>query len=348
MAVDLTSTYGIWLVSLFLETILYGCGLLQAWLYFQWYQNDHWGIRSMVSVMWSKFFPNIEEMVPKGHTAGWIDQNFHYHQAQLSLTYLSEFLVQMYFATCIYRLNKAAKILPALVAALALTQLIQDVVITKLGSFTNLAETAPTYALQSAATLACDLLITGSLLYRLNNSKTELSFRATNSMLDRLMINAVNRGGLTALAAALNLFLFVALPNTLWFLIGLFLSSKLYMNSALASLNSRQYIRDQFSNTTIHDDWRVMDTFQARTSTQPAAAPGRAIQTFIQEDGANSEEHLDTKKKQLVSDEIRSRARPAVAAPLGARLKPHFCIAPNRIKLGTWTTVRAQSGLTWR
>jgi hypothetical protein len=34
MASPLDSTYGAWLVALFLETFLYGIGALQTWLYF--------------------------------------------------------------------------------------------------------------------------------------------------------------------------------------------------------------------------------------------------------------------------------------------------------------------------
>ncbi|PPR01334.1 hypothetical protein CVT24_006336 [Panaeolus cyanescens] len=168
----------------------------------------------------------------------------------------------------------------------------------------------PTHALQSTATLVCDLLITGSLLSRLNSTKTGI--KATNTMLDKLMINAVNRGGLTALAAALNLFLFVALPNSLWFLIGLFLSSKLYMNSALAFLNSRRHLRNQFRNVTLNEEWRAMETLnfrRAETSSQKStiniSMSGRAMDVItMQESEARSEEIFDTKKRQLVTETV--------------------------------------------
>lgn len=39
------STDGAWLVALFLETILYGIGLLQTWLYFRWAVKDGWSIK---------------------------------------------------------------------------------------------------------------------------------------------------------------------------------------------------------------------------------------------------------------------------------------------------------------
>lgn len=47
MASPLDSTYGVWLVSLFLETLLYGMGLLQTWLYFAGRPTD------LASVKWT-------------------------------------------------------------------------------------------------------------------------------------------------------------------------------------------------------------------------------------------------------------------------------------------------------
>ncbi|KAF9043335.1 hypothetical protein BJ165DRAFT_1405659 [Panaeolus papilionaceus] len=51
----------VWFVALFLETLfqlyqlpplsLYGCGLLQAWIYFQRCGRDHWRLKVMVAVV---------------------------------------------------------------------------------------------------------------------------------------------------------------------------------------------------------------------------------------------------------------------------------------------------------
>lgn len=46
----MASTYGSWLISLFLETILYGIGILQIWLFFQWSHKDGWSIKLPVSL----------------------------------------------------------------------------------------------------------------------------------------------------------------------------------------------------------------------------------------------------------------------------------------------------------
>ncbi|KAK7053744.1 hypothetical protein R3P38DRAFT_1465815 [Favolaschia claudopus] len=66
----------------------------------------------------------------------------------------------------------------------------------------------------------------------------------TNSMMDLLIQDAISRGVLTALSSGINMVLFLVLPDTLWFFLGLAPSSKLYMNSMLATLNRRQHLRE--------------------------------------------------------------------------------------------------------
>ncbi|TFK37070.1 hypothetical protein BDQ12DRAFT_221129 [Crucibulum laeve] len=252
MASPLDSTYGIWLVALFLETILYGCGLLQTWLYFHWYSKDHWGIKSMVIAL--VVFETLQITLFFASTYICLIDNFGNFpalliinwedSAQLMAGYLSAFIVQMYFAYCIYALDKKKLVAPLLIVTLALLEIgaaiTQTVKTVQLGSFILLDSTKAITSLQSGAAVACDIVITFSLVNTLDNHKTGI--KSTNSMLNMLMINAINRGMLTAVCAALNLILFLALPGQFYFFVGLLLSSKLYMNSALATLNTRQHI----------------------------------------------------------------------------------------------------------
>jgi len=176
---------------------------------------------------------------------------------QLLALYLSAFTVQLYFAYCLYILNREQRFAPILIVVLALTSIgagVGQTVVTFTGTKSILhfqvSPSKVSYILQSAASLACDIAITVSLLCNLGGYKDEDLPDATNNMLDKLMVIAINRGVLTALCAAINIILFFSIPNTFWFFIGILLSGKLYMNSALASLNSRQYITESaFSGT---------------------------------------------------------------------------------------------------
>ncbi|KAK0487767.1 hypothetical protein IW261DRAFT_1415388 [Armillaria novae-zelandiae] len=70
-------------------------------------------------------------------------------------------------------------------------------------------------SLQAAATAACDLLITATLCWILNKKRTGI--KTTDTLLDNLIILAINRGAVTSLAALFNLILFVWRPEAMIF-----------------------------------------------------------------------------------------------------------------------------------
>ncbi|KAF8961612.1 hypothetical protein BDZ97DRAFT_1191886 [Flammula alnicola] len=229
MGSPLDSTFGFWLVSTWLQTLLQGCGMLQAMVV------TLAVIETFQIVIWFQitYFYFIDGF---GNVPGLFLIHWRVIPAQLFATYLSAYIVQMYFAYCIYVLDRKNKIIPGIIAVLALTQiasgLAQTIITLRLTSFTRLDSTKPIIT-QAASALLCDIMITVSLVRSLRKHKGNV--KSTNSLLNSLVINAVNRGILTAMCAALNLILFVALPGTFYFFIGLEMSGKLYMNSAMAT-----------------------------------------------------------------------------------------------------------------
>ncbi|KAJ7892021.1 hypothetical protein B0H13DRAFT_2340324 [Mycena leptocephala] len=113
----------------------------------------------------------------------------------------------------------------------------------KLRSFLKLDETKPITTVQSAASLACDIFITIYLCLILTTQEGEMM--KTNSMMDMLIYDANNHGTLTALSSGVNMVLFLALPDTFWFFLGL--APCMDMNSMLATLNTRQRIRNKIA-----------------------------------------------------------------------------------------------------
>ncbi|PPQ86136.1 hypothetical protein CVT25_002767 [Psilocybe cyanescens] len=190
---------------------------------------------------------------------------------QLLGTFLSAFIVQMYFGYCIYVLDHNNKIVPGIIVVLALTQigsgLAQVIITTRLESFENLDNTKPTSTLQAASTFLCDIIITTTLVLRLSKHKSNI--KSTNNILTTLIINAVNRGVLTSACALVYIILFFARPNTFYFFIPLELSGKLYMNSALATLNSRQHTMEKAHSS---DTMDLNFTSASRVSRNTGAA----------------------------------------------------------------------------
>ncbi|KAJ6616983.1 hypothetical protein B0H10DRAFT_2035064 [Mycena sp. CBHHK59/15] len=255
----LDATYGPWLISLFLETILYGMGALQCWLYFQWWPADGISIKAPVHVVLaletiqivfffrSSYFRFVERFGIPQTDLIWSDS------LQLLANYLSAFTVQMYFASRIYRLTKQHMTYKAsragiyTVMGLAVTQLsagiAQTIMSYKIRSYEKLDSTKVITTLQTAASLACDIVITVYLCVYLQHHKNGMP--KTTTMLNTLIVNAINRGMLTAACSCGTTILFLVKPNTFYFFLTLAPSSKLYMNSMLATLNTRQYIRNK-------------------------------------------------------------------------------------------------------
>ncbi|KAJ7499664.1 hypothetical protein FB451DRAFT_1385348 [Mycena latifolia] len=271
------STYGPWLISLFLETLLFGVGALQVGLYFRWYPKDNWRIKLFVFLV--VFFETTQITFFYRSTHYRFVQKFGVLQndliwsdsLQLLANYLSQFTVQMclpslcaenqalifssYFASRIFRLTKervkmfkVSTVGIYVIILLAFIQISAGVAQTiwtyRLRSYLKLDETKAITTLQTVASLACDIGITVFLCVFLKRNKNGLP--RTESMMNSLMLNAVHRGMLTAACSALTTALFLAFPDTFWFFLPLAPSSKLYMNSMLATLNMRQHFREKY------------------------------------------------------------------------------------------------------
>ncbi|KAJ7282073.1 hypothetical protein C8J57DRAFT_1299373 [Mycena rebaudengoi] len=166
-----------------------------------------------------------------------------FDSVQLLANYLSAFIVQIYFASRVYQLTKERIKYQAsrggiyIVLGLALTQLAagitQTILTYRLRSFLKLDQTKAVTTLQTSASLACDIVITVYLCVFLHRHKTGIP--RYNTMMNKLIINAVNRGMLTSISAALTMILFLATPSTFFFFLALASNSKLYMNSMLAT-----------------------------------------------------------------------------------------------------------------
>ncbi|KAF8149721.1 hypothetical protein K438DRAFT_1988744 [Mycena galopus ATCC 62051] len=295
---------GAWLVSLFLATILYGMGLIQAYLYFHWYTKDHWGVKAVVICL--LICETLHITVFFGATYRLLIDHFGdfdalpvtvwYDSVQLLAGYSSIFIVQMYFAYCIYALlrnmrgtnisvvspvyetlmglvNPKYKIMPIFITALALLQICagiaQTVITAELSSLTLLYQTKRINTLQAASALVCDVSITACLCYTLRSTKSTIE--STNSLLNILIINAVNRGMLTALAAALNIILFLSSPNSFWFSLALIPSGKLYMNSMLATLNAREHILQRTQRNSDGQISLCLENLSTHPSSDPAS-----------------------------------------------------------------------------
>ncbi|KAF7372133.1 hypothetical protein MVEN_00072200 [Mycena venus] len=262
---SLASTYGPWLISLLLETILYGIGIAQSILYVQRRPTtDSWSVKGPVvivtfleTVQISFFFSSTYYRFVQrfGEPPGdliWSDS------LQLLADYLTAFAVQMYSAWRIHiltskadRMRRIFLVGTYLVILLAFVQIsagiAQTILSYQLRSFSKLGQTKATTTLQTAASLACDVVIMLLPCMFLALNKDRMERDETKKKMNSVMMNAVIRGMLTAASSAVTMILFLVYPDTYWFFLSLAPNSQLYMNCMLATLNMRQHNRDMAS-----------------------------------------------------------------------------------------------------
>jgi len=101
--------------------------------------------------------------------------------------------------------------------------------------------------IQLVSSMACDIAISASLVYYF--STLRVGMEKTKHILQYLVILSVNTGVLLCLVTAVTLILFQVESGTFITLGPHFVLSKLYVNSLLATLNSRKHFRDIANRT---------------------------------------------------------------------------------------------------
>ncbi|KAF8974275.1 hypothetical protein BDZ97DRAFT_1911475 [Flammula alnicola] len=300
----LDSTFGIWLVALFLETLLYGIGLLQVWLYFHWYPNDSWWLKSVVTFL--LIIETLQITLFFGSTYVALIQHFGQFDKLFVINWMDEvtLIAGVYLSAFVVQLGWRNVLMTVVIVLLALAEIgagiAQTVATTNLGNFTKLGSTKAITSVQSGSALACDIVVTVSLVYAFNERKSEL--KTTNTMLQMLIVNAINRGALTAISAALNFILFLSLPGTFYFFIGLMPSSKLYMNSMLATLNTRQHIRSTAAS--VAESSAMFNSIPIRNLSRGNTAAAEMTQDFTNTRAESFELQQSSTKKGKFIDEL--------------------------------------------
>ncbi|KAF9468659.1 hypothetical protein BDZ94DRAFT_1317821 [Collybia nuda] len=152
-------------------------------------------------------------------------------------------MVQTFFAWRIWILTNGliGKLTAGLIVMTALGQVLSGSISAIKSAFISILDIHSLFlgfTVWLVGSLVCDLLIAGSMLVILHSSRTR--FEPTGSIIDRLMIRAVHSGAITAVAALIQLILFLALRDTFLFDCPAVFLGKLYSNVLLANLNGRR------------------------------------------------------------------------------------------------------------
>ncbi|KAH8813794.1 hypothetical protein DL96DRAFT_1698648 [Flagelloscypha sp. PMI_526] len=263
MPPTVASLFGPQLLGAFFNLLLYGVFVLQAFNYWQTYQNDHGWLRALVLYLFLAETANsvatilivYQPLILQNGTKLPLTMLPTALPADPILTVLISTPVQIFIA---YRMKVLSNswILPVIVTLIALASLGGGLwlgglimVIRHIPKNGEL-ETPATVWLSTSA--AADVLITAGLSWSLYKSKT--GFAVTDTLINRIIRLTIQTGLITSLFAVLDIILFSVVPTSMVNFTMDFMLSKLYSNSLLSTLNARASLNDMVNSRPIQSN----------------------------------------------------------------------------------------------
>jgi len=169
----------------------------------------------------------------------------------IGLTATITFTVQSFFSWRVWKLSRGNKMIPFILTLLLTARLacgwtttIKAIGLGTFGGF--ILHVRWIFTAGVALAVASDLLITTSLCYWLNESRSGMFHM--DAILDKIILYSIETGALTSIVSIISLICVSTMPRNLVFIAVHFVISKLYINMFLASLNTRNAFRAQKEN----------------------------------------------------------------------------------------------------
>ncbi|KAI0788182.1 hypothetical protein C8Q74DRAFT_1256330 [Fomes fomentarius] len=251
----LDDTFGAVLLGTFVGLLLYGTALHQSYRYFRIYVNDRTLLKVLVIVvlLFDTFNTYLSAHISYHYlvTNYFMPFNLLFGSWSVRILPLSSGLVictsQSFFARRVVVIGKQYKPVAAIAIALLFGELGFFAAATAeafmLPNFQTFRSVTWLISCGSAMAVTADLLLTTVLIISLRKSRTGI--RRTDSMVDFLVLYAVNTGLVTGLFNILSFVFSIAMPSKLiYYAVGI-AGTKLYAVTLLAALNARQSLNAQ-------------------------------------------------------------------------------------------------------
>ncbi|KAF8800906.1 hypothetical protein BYT27DRAFT_7116379, partial [Phlegmacium glaucopus] len=314
--------------GLILSPILAPVSCVQAWYYFT-HQTDTWPIKLLVSAV--MFFDTIHQVLITHTVYTYTVTNWGTPAELQKLVWLviyltinqglTALLVQSFLAMRVWRLSNRRIALISVVALLVLGEFgmfFSSLKILHFKTFAQLVELKALSILVNALAAAGDLLIAGTLCVILHLSRTGFRRQVppavnqkfslfinlfflyrSDTMINKLILFAVNTGFLTSICAVASLVSIVVAGHTFIYIGFFFCIGRLYTNSLLATLNARKMIRiaGEGIQATSENFSVSLREFPPMTTMRPTSM------NISMKFGTDSDQELDLEKSEVsVSD----------------------------------------------
>jgi len=252
--------YGIQLAGIFVSCALYGASALQVFVYYINKPQDKIGLK--ILPIWLIIVETIHQFLLCVALYKLVVNNFG-NQGVINIVVPELFVgtlfqgfvtysAQLFFIYRIWNFSKLLKLFPIFALPLATLTfgltLANNSLVLKNGSISFLSSILWTTYATHAINTFLDVVFSIAMVYLLTKENT--LFVKHNGMVQRFVIVVVNTGLVTSIATLLTVIFLKAEPVKLVYVFFDFLISPLYVNSVLANLNSREYIRGPAGTTT--------------------------------------------------------------------------------------------------
>jgi len=272
---------GMVVLGLIFSSMLYGVMLTQTYKYFQRFKRDPLLIKLLVFFVW---LLNTVSLFFVGHaawyylvTTGPRNISIWSLNVELALSVVISGISETFLAFRVFRLSGRKYWLTAILLSMALVHFVSGQVaatelllLNKLARFSSVK--VPSILRLSSAAI-CDTAIAASLSYFLHKKRT--GFKRSDEIINHLILFSINSGLATSLISIASLITYLVVPK-LWIYTALcFLISRLYANTFLCSLNSRQILLSAESEKESESPNVSHFRPNRRGSIWSATAPGR-------------------------------------------------------------------------
>ncbi|KAF8958713.1 hypothetical protein BDZ97DRAFT_1840903 [Flammula alnicola] len=274
MAVDIPRTFGALLIGGVTASLLSGLVVVQIVIYFKLYPGDLTYLKALVLAVWfldtfhtALIWSGLWNYLISNYGARNFGNNIPWNIAfSVVTTAILTFFVHIFFAHRIFMLSRKNYWVTVPIIILATLRLLAASVSTSemlhLKTFMSFrAEVQWVFTTGLALSSAVDILVTASLFILLHTSRTGAA--NLNAMIDSLIRFAFETGSLTCAGTVISMICWLSMPtNLIW--LGLhFVIGKLYANSLLVTLNTRDQIRR--SQATDYPAAVIVDTLHRRS-----------------------------------------------------------------------------------
>ncbi|KAI9447667.1 hypothetical protein H4582DRAFT_15103 [Lactarius indigo] len=251
---DVKATYGAVLLGCFVAVSLSGVLALQTCIYYRLYPRDRGLNKIMVAVVWTLdathtclicssawkyLIANFGNVSYQGHVPITV-------ALSIGVTAFVTLITHLFYVRRLLRLSNnnwyIVGPLLLLVVGRVASGLVTTVELARLQNFPAFtAKYKPVFTLGLAFSSVADVIITFGMCFYLQESRQGLG--TMDKVIGSIIIYTVNNGAITCVSTIVSMICWLTMPHNLIFMALHFAIGKMYANSLLATLNTRQALR---------------------------------------------------------------------------------------------------------